>query len=107
MTLNVNERIFIEQRITNDGKDLVVAYLLAIFLGAFGGHRFYLNRRGSAALMLMLAVTVVGLAVTLVWTIVDLTRLSSMVRGDNDELRKRLTLEALGEYYGFPAVPSS
>ncbi len=104
MVLNTNERILIEQRIANDGKNLVVAYLLALILGLIGGHRIYLGRIGSAALMLLLAVTGIGLVVTALWTVVDLFRMPEMVRAQNDVLRQRLTMEAWGETYGFPNV---
>ncbi|SDF29263.1 NINE protein [Limimaricola pyoseonensis] len=84
------ERLRIDARVAREGKQYPTALLLALFLGPLGAHRFYLGRRGSAAMMLMLAVTVVGLAVTLVWTLWDLVRLPRMVLDENRALRARL-----------------
>lgn len=74
-------------------KDMAIAYLLLVFLGDFGAHRFYLGRPGSAIAMLVL--TVVGLATTfvfvgfvlllavLVWWVVDLFLTAGFVREHN------------------------
>lgn len=42
MALSIAQQTLLEQRITNDGPNLTVAYLLWFFLGFFSGHRFYL-----------------------------------------------------------------
>ena len=52
----------------------IVAALLAFFLGIFGVHRFYLGRIGSGIVMLLLTCTIVGMAVTGVWALVDMLR---------------------------------
>ena len=67
-----------------------MAYLLWLFLGAFGAHRFYTARYGTGALMPLLtiiaaqeqfpplrAVLLLGLVI---WLIVDAFRLPKMVR---------------------------
>lgn len=53
-------------------KTKMVAGLLAIFLGAFGVHKFYLGRQTPA--LIMLGVTVVGGVVTLglIWGVMSL-----------------------------------
>lgn len=48
------------------------ALLLAWFLGLFGAHRFYVGKNGSAIAMLILSLTIVGLLVTSIWTLVDM-----------------------------------
>jgi TM2 domain-containing membrane protein YozV len=58
---------------SNDRNKLVAA-LLAFFLGPIGVHRFYLGRIGSGIAMLVLTCTVVGLAVTVPWAIIDMVR---------------------------------
>lgn len=47
-------------------KSRLVALLLCYFFGIFGAHRFYVNKYGTAVLMIL---TVGGLGI---WTIIDL-----------------------------------
>lgn len=83
-------------------KSPVVAYLLLIFLGGFGAHRFYLRLRGTAFLLVLmtllgwvfLAVAVEIAAVPFLvvggWYIVDLFRTGALVRTYNHDLIQRL-----------------
>ncbi|MBC6438632.1 MAG: TM2 domain-containing protein [Rhodobacteraceae bacterium] len=72
MTLSVQQQMLVEQRVVNEGKSTLAAYLLAIFLGGLGVHRFYLGRTGSGIAMLILnlfawlmfAIAIVGLIVS-------------------------------------------
>lgn len=59
--------------VVND-RNKYVAALLAFFLGYLGLHRFYTGRKGSAVLMLVMSITVIGLLVTLPWSLVDTIR---------------------------------
>lgn len=54
-----------------------VAFLLWLFLGWFGGHRFYLERHGTALLMLFTA------GGALLWWIIDGFQVAGMVRSYN------------------------
>lgn len=54
MAISTEQKILIEQRVSNDAKSIVVAYLLWVFLGCLGAHRFYLARTGSGVVMLLL-----------------------------------------------------
>ncbi|TFD46892.1 NINE protein [Cryobacterium frigoriphilum] len=79
-------------QLQRDGKSMSTTYLLAIFLGGFGIHRFYLGRPVSA--LILLALTLVAVTTgTLsesgssplfyavwIWTIVDLFLIPGMVR---------------------------
>jgi TM2 domain-containing membrane protein YozV len=97
--------MLIEQRIANDGKSIVVAYLLLIFFGGFGAHRFYLGRTGSAVAQLILFILgwltfvfVVGIALLLVvgiWVIVDIFLVPGIVQAQKETMRQRLTQEML------------
>jgi len=49
-----------------------VALLLAWFLGVIGAHRFYVGKTGSAVAMLILTMTLVGIIVSLIWSLVDM-----------------------------------
>jgi TM2 domain-containing membrane protein YozV len=78
--LSTQDKILIEQRISNEKPSMGTAYLLCIFLGLFGGHRFYLGHKGSAIAMLILTCTIVGIVVTFFWHIVDYFLIPGMVR---------------------------
>lgn len=104
--LSTQEQILIEQRVTNDAKSPVVAYLLWFFLGGFGAHRFYLGRSGSGAAQLIL--TIIG-AVTLffivgafillangIWILVDAFLIPGMVQDDKERVRHRMMMMTLG-----------
>ena len=57
----------------NDSPKLrTIAFWLAMPLGAFGAHRFYVGRSGSATVQLILSCTIVGLVITVPWAFIDL-----------------------------------
>ncbi|MGR3594332.1 MAG: TM2 domain-containing protein [Limimaricola soesokkakensis] len=90
---------------TPDGtKALSTAMLLALFLGPFGAHRFYMGHKGSAAMMLMLAVTIVGLSITAIWLLIDLPRLPAMICRHNDAIAQRRALDRRSATHGFPLL---
>jgi TM2 domain-containing membrane protein YozV len=73
-----------------------VAYLLLIFFGIFGAHRFYLGRSGSAAAMLIIFIAsfvlsfvfvgFVGFIVLATWVFVDLFLIPGIVAEHNNRL---------------------
>ncbi|WP_454278310.1 TM2 domain-containing protein [Sphingomonas sp. Marseille-Q8236] len=88
-------------------KSVGVAYLLLIFLGGFGAHRFYLGRTGSAFGMLLLnfvgwltllaGVGLVLLGFAWLWLFVDLFLVPGIARRHNMRLANELT-------GGYPAM---
>lgn len=54
---------------------ILPAFLLCLFFGMFGAHRFYTRNTNSAITMLVLTLVVVGAPVTFVWHFVDLVLL--------------------------------
>jgi TM2 domain-containing membrane protein YozV len=66
------------------------AYLLCVFLGTLGLHRFYLRRNGSALAMLLITVLTLaaGTLITVPWAIVDLFLISRMIREENAVARR-------------------
>ncbi|HWL47885.1 MAG TPA: TM2 domain-containing protein [Sphingomonadaceae bacterium] len=93
--LTDTQKILIEQRIANDKPSTGAAYILCIFLGALGIHRLYLGRTGTGIVMLILGITIIGLIVSGIWAFIDLFLIPVIVRKRVDELRQRLTTEAL------------
>lgn len=91
MGLDTNDKLLIEARITNEGPSMTLAYVFWFFLGFVSAHRFYLGRPGTAILQILLFFVAVGF----VWLFVDLFLIPGMVRGKQEEVRRRLTLEAL------------
>jgi len=103
--LTTEQHILVEQRVANDGKSLVVAYILWIFFGGLGGHRFYLGRIASG--VVLLALTVIGgatlfvyvgipmLLIAALWAILDAFLIPGMVRSERDRLRNRLMMDMI------------
>lgn len=52
-------------------KSRLATFLFAFFLGLFGIHRFYVGKVGSAIAMVLLTLSVFGIAVTGVWALID------------------------------------
>jgi len=82
--------------IVKQEKSIGLAYVLLIFLGQLGIHRFYLGRVGTGVAQLLLGVVgwatfwlVIGfvpLAVLWIWVFIDLFLTAGMVRAANAEL---------------------
>lgn len=91
MGLSTEEKILIEQRITNEGPSVLVAYLLWFFLGIVSAHRFYLGRPGSAVLQILTYFIIVGF----IWLLIDAFLIPSMVRAKQEQMRQRMMTLAL------------
>lgn len=98
--MDTQRELLIEQRVANDAKSPLVAYLLAIFLWGFGAHRMYLGRWVSGFAMLALsglgwltAPILIGwplLGLVWIWAVVDLFLIPGMIQDDKDDIRRRL-----------------
>lgn len=71
-------------------KEPVVAFLLAFFLGIFGAHHFYLGYNRAGAIMLVLTLSVVGMAVSVPWKIVNWFTVWGETADANDDLEYAL-----------------
>jgi TM2 domain-containing membrane protein YozV len=93
--LNTQDKILIEQRVANDKPSMATAYVLGVFLGIFGAHRFYLEKKGSAVAMLLLSLTLIGLLITIPWHVIDWFLIGGWVREKTDDLRRDYTVQAM------------
>ncbi|MFI4935013.1 MAG: TM2 domain-containing protein [Caulobacterales bacterium] len=107
MALDTAQLQLIEQRLANDGPNPVAAYLLCVWGGVFGAHRFYLNRSGSGVAMLLISLTFIGLFVTFIWALVDLLfLLGGMIRERQAEIRNDLTMHMMATPTASSAAPA-
>lgn len=98
--MDTQRELLIEQRVANDAKSVVVAYLLLFFLWGFGAHRMYLGRWVSGIVMLLMwgfgwltAAILIGwlpLGIVALWVIIDIFLIPGMIREDNDDMRRAL-----------------
>ena len=90
--------------IVKSEKSMVVAYLLLIFLGHLGLHRFYLGRTGTAINQLLLSlcgwatawilIGFIPLSVVWIWLVADLFLTVGMVRSANEALHASVSAPA-------------
>jgi TM2 domain-containing membrane protein YozV len=103
MGLTTQEQILIEQRVANEAKSTLVAYLLWFFFGLVGAHRFYLGYKMSGLAMLGLSVLALATAAIVIggafaigviaWATVDAFLIPSMVKGYRNEVRSRMAAD--------------
>lgn len=71
-------------------RSAAMAAVFCIFFGFLGLHRFYLNQKRSATVMLILSLVGAGLPVTIIWSIIDLFRVGNMVDAYNNDLADKI-----------------
>ncbi|MBY0519871.1 MAG: TM2 domain-containing protein [Sphingomonas sp.] len=84
MALTTAELSLIEQRVANDGPNIVLAYLLWFFLWFVSAHRFYLGKPGTAILQILSYLILIGF----VWLLIDAFLIPAMVRDKQNEVRQ-------------------
>ena len=72
------------RRKSTSSRKILPAFLLAWFVGVFGIHRFYAGRVGSGIAMLVLTITIFGIFITAIWSLVDLIILACGSFRDGD-----------------------
>lgn len=97
------QQILIEQRISNEKKPTGVAYLLWIFLGGFGAHRFYLGKVGSGVAQLilimgglLLSTILIGIPMVIaggIWLLIDLFLITGIISQDIQRIREKAVQE--------------
>lgn len=58
-------------------KTILPAFLLSFLGGLLGLHRFYVGKVGTGILMVLLSITLFGMAVSGLWNIIDLVMIVS------------------------------
>ncbi len=56
-------------------KSKVAAALLALFLGYFGAHDFYLGYKKQGVIKIILTITIIGCFATYIWTLIDFIKI--------------------------------
>ncbi|KFE34408.1 TM2 domain-containing protein [Thioclava atlantica] len=104
MTRDDARALYIEQRVANEKKSALAAYLLWFLLPMLGVHRMYLGRVGSGIIMLLLtglgtlfAPVLIGyipLAFVGLWWLIDALLIPGMISQGMAETRWRLMQES-------------
>ena len=86
--LTERELLILRQEVEGRKKSVAAVWLLWLFLGILGGHRFYLGRIGTGIAMLLLGWLTLG-----IWWVVDAFLIPGMLRAD----QRKVQAEVLGE----------
>ncbi|CAO4149026.1 TM2 domain-containing protein [Methylorubrum extorquens] len=84
--LTIEEKMLVEQQVTNQSRSILVAYAFWLFAGLLSAHRFYLGRPGSAILQILCNIFIIGL----LWTLIDFFLIPGIHRANQEELRMDL-----------------
>lgn len=85
--LTDRELLILRQEVDSRKKSVAATWLLWLFLGEFGAHRFYLGRVGTGIAMLL---TFGGL---LIWVLVDIFLIPGMLKAN----QRKVQVEVLEE----------
>ena len=79
-TLTSQELQILSTEMDKKKKSTAATWLLWLFLGGLGGHRYYLGKYGTAILM------TVTLGCLGIWTIIDLFLINGMLKRTNEKV---------------------
>jgi TM2 domain-containing membrane protein YozV len=85
--LTERELLILRQEVEDRKKSTASTWLLWLFLGEFGAHRFYMGKIGTAIAMLL---TLGGL---LIWWLVDAFLIAGMLRSDQHRVQRQVLEE--------------
>ena len=82
--LTVNGNLRTQIAYENNSKSIAVGYLLWLFLGVFGVHRFYAGKtKSGVAQLILLLIPIVGWIALGFWLLADLFLIPGMIRDHN------------------------
>lgn len=89
--LSLEERSYVEHKVTNQAKSSVTAWLLWFFLAGLGGHRFYFGKIGSGfgmiAVTLFLSSWMFGIP-SIIWVIYDAFQINKWLEQSREYVRE-------------------
>ena len=99
-SLSPHQLAILESEMNRQRKDPLTAILLAVFLGCFGAHQFYMNRSGLGITMLVITILGIPLAFLLIgffmiaamwiWALISCFTLGNDCERYNRELEVKL-----------------
>lgn len=87
--LDPKYQMMLENDMQKMAKKPVIAWLLWLFLGMFGGHRFYLGHTGVGVGMIVSLLLTAGV-VTFFWWIVEAITLTNRIKQVNENIESQL-----------------
>lgn len=104
--LDTQEKALVEAQVNNNKKSLVVAYVLLLFLGQVGAHRFYIKGVSIGAigqlilgvlgwLTVWIFIGYIFLFIVGVWVVIDIFLIPGMVRDHSEKLKEEFAKELL------------
>jgi TM2 domain-containing membrane protein YozV len=100
-TLTHDQRLAFESEYQQRRKDTTVAVLLALFLGGFGAHKFYLGKPGLGVLYLLFFWTLIPSLVALI----ECFLMSGQVESYNDRAAAEVAVRVRTIYPGGSIAP--
>ncbi|AYJ43125.1 TM2 domain-containing protein [Lactiplantibacillus pentosus] len=69
-------------------KSALITYLLCLFIGTLGAHRYYVGKTGSTIAMTLITVLTLGFGaiVTGIWALVDLFLINGWLQDDRSQI---------------------
>ena len=93
--LDNQEKLLVDNQVANKSKKAVVAWLLWLFLGGLGAHRFYMGRTGTAVVMLILSLTLFGTIISVPWMIIDAFRIQGWIHQNQEQIEQETITQVL------------